>query len=234
MNSVLDEAFILQSKPYRESSAIVRLFSQQHGLVSAVIRGVYGDSRKARQLRSAIQTGNRIELQWTGRSDLKTVTSCDLLSSAVFASPRHFVCLCYVNELLLHFLQAEQPAQRLYVAHQYLVQAVAIDSSLERVLRLYEYELLDELGCSVDFLWDAGNDCPVTEGINYMLEPQTGICVNKSGHGLMLQAEHLHKLAERDLASDEMLAMAKQINRRMIDYQLAGRPLKARELYRQL
>lgn len=232
--ALIDQAFVLRSRPYRETSAIVQYFTAHHGRVDAVARGVYRKNRQGQQMRSTLQTGNRVELQWAGNGSLKTALQCELVQQAGCASARHLVCLSYINELLLQFLPAEQPAGRLFDAYSYLVQAMAIDSSPERILRLYEFELFEEMGCAIDFLWDCENSQPVEEGFHYTVEPGSGVIVNHDMRKPLLGATELYKLAQRQLDSRQMLQLAKQVNRLLIDFYLAGKPLKARELYRQL
>ncbi|HEY9035059.1 MAG TPA: DNA repair protein RecO [Pseudomonadales bacterium] len=228
-----DLAFVLHSRPYRETSAILQCYSRQHGRIDGVLRGVYQQGRKGQQLRAAVQTGNQLELEWRGREGLKTMVRCELLAAARCATVRHLACLAYVNELMLHFLPAGQPAPALFHDYSYLVQAMAIDRSPERVLRLYEFALLDELGCVPDFSWDSSRNAPLQAGRCYSIDPQRGV-VDGAGDSLCLDAADLEALAQRELASARSLQIAKRVNRRLIDFQLAGRELKARALYRQL
>lgn len=235
MRRCLDQAFVLHSMPYRESSAVVRLLTSEHGVVSGVARGVYQSNRKGQQLRAALQLGSHLEWQWHGDGSLKNIQHCELLQHPGIHHPRQLICLSYINELLLHFLPAEQPAPALYQAYTVLLEHIRQQDDLEMVLREYEQLLFEEMGCVIDFLWDQQNDQPVCQGRLYRLHPEQGITEDDgSGQGLLLNSEQLHQLAERDFTCTETRRLSKRVNRLMIDHYLEGKPLKARALYRQL
>lgn len=235
MQAFLDQAFVLHTMPYRESSAIVRLLSAQHGLISGVVRGVYQQNRKAQQLRAALQLGSHLEWQWKGDGSLKNITQCDLITHASIKDSRQLVCLSYINELLLHFLPAEQKAETLYCAYPQLLASIAFDEDAELCLRRFEQLLFEEMGCAIDMLWDHANDQAIDARKQYCVSPEHGVIANDGySQGLVLKGSQLQLLANNDFTCLETRRLAKRVHRLIIDHHLAGRTLRARALYKQL
>jgi DNA repair protein RecO (recombination protein O) len=57
-----DEAIILSVRPHGETSAVVEVFSREHGRHLGLVHG--GRSRKARPV---LQTGNHVDAAWKAR-----------------------------------------------------------------------------------------------------------------------------------------------------------------------
>lgn len=228
-------AYILHSMAYQESNAIVRMLSEEHGLVSGVLRGVYQQQNKAQQRRAALQLGSLVECQWYGSSGLKQIRAIELISHSQISQPKQLVCLSYVNELLLHFLPAEQAANAIFHAYARLLNALQNAMEIESLLRSFEQSLFEEMGCAVDFLWDSRSDTAIQAGKVYCLDPEQGVVESDdTSYGMRLNASELELLAAQDYHCPHTRRLAKQVHRMLIDYHLAGKPLKARELYRQL
>lgn len=235
MRRVLDQAYVLHTMPYRESSLIARLLSAQYGIVSVVVRGVYQQNRKAQQLRASLQLGSLLEWQWQGEGSLKNVVQCDLVAHAAIKDSRQLVCLSYINELLLHFLPAEQSCVTIYAAYCQLLVAIANHDDVEATLRQYEHLLFEEMGCAIDLIWDPVTDQPVEMRKQYCVSPEQGLLpYDGSQQGLILTGRELLLLSEMDFTSLETRRLAKRLHRLIIDHHLAGRTLRARALYRQL
>jgi|SRR5690554_16403 len=235
MRQIIDNAYILHTMAYQEANAIVRMLSAEHGLVSGVLRDVYQQQHKAQQRRAALQLGGLVECHWQGESGLKQIRSIELIKHSAIKQPKPLVCLSYINELLLHFLPAEQAANATYQAYAGLLEALQHDADMESVLRQFEQGLFEEMGCAVDFLWDNSRNLAIQAGKTYCLNPEQGVIEDDgSVKGLLLNAQELQLLAAQDYACLQTRRLAKRVHRLLIDYHLAGKPLKARSLYRQL
>ncbi|GEM_PF-3949606 len=235
MRQTIDSAYILHTMAYQETNAIVRMLSEEHGMVSGVLRDVYQQQHKAQQRRAALQLASLVECQWQGESGLKQIRSIELINHSQIKQAKQLVCLSYVNELLLHFLPAEQSATAIYHAYAWLIDALQAEAEIEVVLRRFEQILFEEMGCTVDYLWDNSSNESIQANKTYCLNPEQGVIMNDGvAQGLLLRTDELQLLAVHDYSCIETRRLAKHVHRTLIDYHLAGKPLKARSLYRQL
>ena len=229
-----DNAYVLHLMPYRESSAIVRLLSVESGLVSGVVRGVAGKRRQAAASRSALQTGNLIELEWSGNSSLKNLSGIALLRSHGVSSARDYLCLSYVNELLSLLLPEEQPEAELFACYGYVVEQLAAGGVVEPLLRRFEWQLLERSGYGVDFTHDTAGHPVETGDCIYTVDPTQGVRQATAGDRVRVRGGDLLALSQQDFSRPEILPVAKQVNRLLIDHLLEGRELKSRKMYQEL
>ena len=68
-------AYVLQSRPYRETSALLELLTVDAGRIGAVARGARGAKSR---LRGSLQPFALLDVGLTGRGELKTLTHADL------------------------------------------------------------------------------------------------------------------------------------------------------------
>lgn len=232
----VDQVFLLHSTPYQEHAAIVRGFSQQYGVVSAVLRGVYSQSAQAGRLRAALQVGNLLEWQWrSGNASLAYLNQCEVIKSNQIAEIKTLLCLSYINELLLYLLPEGQASEPLFNAYQALLSAMQQIDEVEILLREYERLLFSEMGWAIDFCWDNASQQKVKAELTYCVNPAQGVLLHQVGmQGLMTSGAALEKLAQRQYQCPETKRLAKRVHRLLIDHHLAGRKLKSRRLYQQL
>lgn len=216
-------AFVLHSRPYRESSALVD-FLTPGGRLRAVLRGARG---KAGTLARPFVP---LDVEFRGRSELKNVArlehggpTCWLDGNALFSG-------LYLNELLVRLLPPEDAHPRLFEHYAATLVALAAKRPLEPLLRAFEWCLLGELGYGFALDVDlAGN--PVDPATLYRLLPDAGLePVAQFQPGLFNGAELL-AMAEADWNTPGALAAAKRLMRQALAPHLGGRPLVSRELF---
>ena len=228
------QAYLLHIKPYRESSAIVRLLSREYGLLGAVVKGVYRSDKRSMQLRSALQLGNLLELSWFGKSSLKTIRQLDALEVAAKSSSAHFMCLSYANELLLYLLKEEHPCSDVFDVYQDLVRRFfSNEGLLELALRHFEFDLLDALGLGLDFSEEAITGLSVEKDQYFHVVAGVGLNNRVELDEYCHIGQHLLDIHNRDFSSLQTRRSSKLISRYLIDYCLDGKTLKSRLFYRQ-
>ncbi|NRB37507.1 MAG: DNA repair protein RecO [Pseudomonadales bacterium] len=233
-----DNAYLLHIKPYRESSALVRVLSAQHGLVAGVLKGVYKKDKHAAARRAALQMGNCIEISWLGKRDLKTFIQVDALSYFPATDTRLFLCLSYINELLLRFMQEGLPANAIFQRYQLLLNNLSSSDLpkvlLEANLRAYEFDLLELLGFALDFSVDAYLHDAVICSEYYRVIAGVGVMRLKERDYSAFSGKALQDINARDFSDPKSLRQAKLISRYLLNFHLEGRPLKTRQLYREM
>lgn len=216
-------AFVLHSRPYRESSALVDFFTPE-GRLRAVLRGARG---KAGNLARPFVP---LEVEFRGRGDLKTVGRLEGGGLAYWLDGNALFSGMYLNELLIRMLPAEDAHPAMFEHYAATLPALAAKRPLEPILRSFEWRLLSELGYGFALDVDIAGQPIANNGI-YRLLPDAGL--EPVGHfqpGLFNGAELL-AMAEADWEVPGALSAAKRLMRQALAPHLGGRPLVSRELF---
>lgn len=223
MISAPRSAFVLHSRPYKETSALVDFFTAG-GRLRAVLRGARG---KAGSLARPFQP---LELELRGSGELKTVARLEAAGIPHLLGGDALFSGLYLNELLVRLLAADDAHPALFEHYAATLTALTAGRPLEPLLRAFEWRLLDELGYG--FALD--RDCqgqPVDPVRLYQWLPEEGFqAVAQWQPGLFLGRELL-ALAQADWTQPGALAAAKRLMRQALAPHLGGRPLVSRELF---
>ncbi|MBD2839332.1 DNA repair protein RecO [Pseudomonas sp. JM0905a] len=216
-------AFVLHSRAYRESSALVDFFTPE-GRLRAVLRGARG---KAGTLARPFLP---LETEFRGRGELKNVGRLESAGIPNLLAGEALFSGLYLNELLIRLLPAEDPQPALFEHYAATLQALAANRPLEPLLRAFEWRLLDELGYGFALDTDLAGQPIAPDGI-YRLQPDAGLeSVAQLQPGLF-QGRELLALAEADWSAPGALGAAKRLMRQALAPHLGGRPLVSRELF---
>jgi DNA repair protein RecO (recombination protein O) len=233
-------AFVLHTRPYRETSAIVTFLTPEHGKLNAVVRGVKGSSKSSSMKAAAIQPFQQVLIRWKEKayrqSDLNSLSQCEPLMVRFPLMGEANICGLYLNELLYRLLYPNIAVDRLYGEYQQALYALA--SAKERskqawTLRLFETQLLDELGHGLILNHDmAQNDILADQ--QYLYYPEMGAQIWQGepvdNSGIKISGKALISLSEGEL-NIACLAEQKQLLRQVLAIHLGPRPIKARELF---
>jgi DNA repair protein RecO (recombination protein O) len=223
MQNSAQPAFILHSRAYRESSALVDFLTPQ-GRLRAVLRGARG---KAGTLARPFVP---VEVEFRGRGELKNVGRLEAAGIPRWLHGEALFSGLYLNELILRLLPAEDPHPVLFEYYAATLEALAAGRALEPLLRAFEWRLLDELGYGFALAEDLHGQ-PVVVGQLYRLLPDSGLePVHLLQPGLFQGAELL-AMAEADWTAPGALSAAKRLMRQALAPHLGGRPLVSRELF---
>jgi len=227
----LEPAWVLHHYPYRDSSLLLEVFTREHGRIGLVARG----ARSARsRWRSQLQILRPLLLSWSMRGDLGTLTGVDNRGVVNILPGRQVLCGCYLNELLLRLLTRHDPHPELFVAYEHAV--LMLQAGEEQALRLFEKRLLQELGYGLLLDHEAESGMPVEpDGVyEYRLEKGPVKCGQARDTGMFLQGSSLIALYNDDLAEPQACREVKQLMRAALALYLGSRPLRTREVLRQL
>ncbi|HTE14448.1 MAG TPA: DNA repair protein RecO, partial [Burkholderiales bacterium] len=144
--------YVLHSYPYQETSLIVEVFTREFGRVGMVAKGA---KRPHSPLRSVLMPFHALTLDWSGRSDLKTLRTAEWRGAFRLLSGRALICGFYLNELLLKLLHRDDPHDALFGAYEQTLQALLNGADHALVLRCFEKRLLSELGYALILDCDA-------------------------------------------------------------------------------
>jgi DNA repair protein RecO (recombination protein O) len=224
-----EPAYVIHRRPYRETSLLVDVFALGHGRISLVARGATSPKSP---LKAQLQPFQPLLLDWSGRSDLKTLTQAENRRGPLIAGGQALYCGFYLNELLQLLLPGGDPHPELFAAYIQALESLAEEQDIEPVLRRFERALCDSLGYG--FRWgETDQGAGVQAQQRYCYDPQQGIVAVPTGQSIGgLSGEALLALDAGDLESAEARRTAKRVMRTLIDFLLQGRPLKSRDLFR--
>src|SRR5690606_28964742 len=93
--------FVLHSYPYKETSLIIDLFSRDHGRVALIAKGA---KRPHSKLRGVLQTFQPLAVGWSGRSEVRTLTSAEWIGGMPPLEKSALLYGFYLNELLVRMI----------------------------------------------------------------------------------------------------------------------------------
>ncbi|WP_439859324.1 DNA repair protein RecO [Pseudomonas sp. MBLB4136] len=223
MLALSQPAYVLHSRAYRETSALVDFLTPQ-GRLRAVLRGARG--RAGTLARPFVP----LEAEFRGRGELKNVGRLEAAGIPNLLSGEALFSGLYLNELLIRLLPAEDPHPAVFEHYALTLQALAQGRPLEPLLRAFEWRLLDQLGYGFALDLDLHGQ-PIAAGGLYRLQVDVGLVpVGQLQPGIFQGAELL-AMAQADWSAPGALAAAKRLMRQALAPHLGGRPLVSRELF---
>lgn len=228
----LQPAYILHSRPYRDSSLLLEAFTAEHGRLSLVARGA---RRRARGGSAAalLQPFTPLLLSFGGRAELKTLAAAEPAGASSSLRGERLISGLYLNELLVRILHRNDAHPRLFAAYTEALAGLAAGGSQEAVLRLFELTLLGELGYSFDLGCDGASGEPVAAGDLYRYEPGCGmvrLAVAEAVPEGAYSGAQLLAMAAGELDGDARAA-CKRLLREALAEHLGDQPLRSRELF---
>ncbi|MGD8569533.1 MAG: DNA repair protein RecO [Gammaproteobacteria bacterium] len=244
----LQPAYVIHQRPYRDTSALVEVFSENHGRCTLVAKGV---KRPKSKIRGLLQPFQPLLLSWVSRSELGTLTDAELFARPVMLKSRYLASAFYLNELIHYFLHRNDPHDELFNRyHTTLGQLHRLTGTREDdlmwqvILRRFELELLQSIGYGLVLDHDVKTRSPVAAGsfYDYQLghgpvrildehDEQQGIRISGvTLLDLMDDRRLLAKIQQPDEALLQILREAKRLLRSVIDYHLGPKTLHSRQL----
>ncbi|GAA0791034.1 DNA repair protein RecO [Marinobacterium sediminicola] len=212
-------AYVLHSRPYRETSLLVDLLTLEHGLVSVVARGA---RKPGSRLRASLQPFQLLQVGWQGRTDLKNLRMAETTEVGAMLQGRALLCGLYLNELVQRLLSPFDPHPRIFVLFRYALNELKLATDIEGALRTFERQLLEQLGFALDCSAVTDDNC-------YEWHAETGLRPCRSGKGF--PGTHLLSI-EQDCYDDPAVRRtAKQLMRVRLAPLLGDKPLRSRELF---
>jgi len=227
----LEPAWILHHYPYRDSSLLLEVFSREYGRIGLVARGAR--SAKSRW-QGQLQILRPLLLSWSMRGELGTLSGVDSRGAVTVFPGRQVLYACYLNELLLRLLTSHDPHPELFIAYEEAL--VTLVASEEQSLRLFEKRLLQALGYGLllDHEYDSGEPVIADGYYEYRLEKGPVSRAGGAGEGIFLQGSSLLALHQDKLREPLACREVKRLMRAALSLYLGARPLRTREVLRQL
>ncbi len=228
-------AFLIHSRKYTDSRIIVELLTRDYGRVSGVLRQSAKSKRQAK-----VQPFSPLIVTWKGKSALKSLWQAEALSIPLPLIAENLFCGLYLNELLLRCLPQDDSCEPIFDLYINTITKLSkLDTpsdqfELEKILRVFEFQFLTELGFGIDFESDSnGKKITADTQQRYRFISGEGFIPIVSGElpqGVVYSADSLVAIREQNYAI-ESLRSAKRLSRQAFHVLLGDKPLKTRELF---
>jgi DNA repair protein RecO (recombination protein O) len=170
---------------------------------------------------------------WVGRGELKTLTELELDGMPYQLTGKELLCGFYLNELLMRMVHRDDPYPHLYQLYQKTLDSLYQAQMVEQSLRLFEKNLLQQLGYGLLLDCEASQGTAITAEQDYRYHPELGflnvVHAAEADHyifsGKSLLAFHRNELNDPIILKD-----AKRLMRIALSLHLGDKPIMSREL----
>lgn len=232
---IKQSAYVLHSRPYRETSAMVDLFTPDYGLIRCIARGVKKNIHQGQVLQPFIN----YQIFFHGDSGLKNLDRYESQGLPLALKGDALFSGFYVNEVILRALrsEAEVEAEYLYEAYEAAINSLQ-NQHLELALRSFEITLLEHMGQSYE--WDMDfktaelveQDCHYGFFVEQGMSRVSHIYAAKNPNNCFY-GQDLQYLAQGDISRPSTLKMCKRLLRLALRPIIGYKPIQARELLKQ-
>lgn len=233
---VLQPAYVLHGRPYRETSQLLDIFTAEYGRISVVARGVRGGKSTRAAL---LQPFRPLLVSWLGRGGLATLRDVEPSGRALTLTGNPLMSGFYLNELLQRLLTPDDPHVSLFNQYDMTLRGMAVTShamALENLLRQFELQLLDALGYGLHLDAATGHAGWQSRDGYYQYFPEQGMMQVEMPQrsAAAVRGSTLQVLAAEASLVGAGLREAKQLMRSVLAHHLGPKPLRSRELMRQV
>jgi DNA repair protein RecO (recombination protein O) len=227
-----EPAFVLHARPWRETSLLLEVLTEQHGRLGLVARGVTGPRKHV--LRAALQPLQMIRLDADLRGELARLVSAEAVDTAPRLQGDAMLAAFYLNELVLRLAPRHDPVPELFEAYGRARGRLGSSESLAWTLRVFERDLLEALGFGFALDVDADGQA-IDAAARYVLEPEQGprrlvLDRGRSERSSAATGRALLCLAEDTMPPSEDLASLRLALRQVLVHYLGARGLKSWEM----
>jgi DNA repair protein RecO (recombination protein O) len=224
-----ENIYVLHTYPFKETSLIVDVFSENYGRVSLLAKG----ARRPRSiLRGYLQPFQKVQAQWSGKNELKTLFSVEWVDKFLGLEGDSLVCGFYLNEILIHLLPKEDENKNLFIFYdEALKQLSNSEYAKDEVLRNFELSLLQELGYQLTLATDEHGN-PIDVHKSYRYEAEYGASdLDATQNGIEISGKTLIDMSVGDFTDKITSKQSKQLMRYLIGFYLGNKKLKSKELF---
>ena len=225
MISNLQKAYVIHSRPYKETSLIVTFLTEKKGKISAVAKGA---KRKNSRLSGNLEPFQCLNIDYRGKSDLKSLVLAEPIEVFEdFFGSENLYSAFYVNELINYLIAQADESMEIFDLYKKCISNLKRNNQIEKILRDFELNILSTLGYEINFLSDYDSNEPIMNGLRYKYSPQSGFSKSEQGY----DGKILNEINERKFSKNSLQA-CKEINRTTINYYFEELNIKSRIFFK--
>lgn len=227
-------AWLLHSRPFRDTSVLLDFLTPDFGRVGAIARGARGPRSKHKAL---LQPFQPLTISLYGRTELLNLRDVEAAGPGVVLAGERLFSALYVNELMTRLLRGHEGEATLFSLYSAVLAGLGTGMELEPLLRDFELRVLDALGFGLQFSHEAETGEVLAADAWYYLHQDTGFVRQQQGGGAhaaqqdLYPGHELHKIAVREFSAGSTRACAKRLLRQVLQHHMSERPLTSRELF---
>lgn len=230
---VLQPAYVLHRRPYRETSFLIELFCADLGRVTVVARGA---RRPKSGDQGILQPFTPLIVSFAGKGELMALTHAETSGSVSSLQGACLFAGFYLNELLVYLLQKWDPHRKLYNIYSDTVTALRTPSLNQGMLRSFEKSLLEELGYGLLPRQEFGTRPAFEPELFYRFIPEQGFVLSGLGDAQgkqtnVFSGRSLLAIANEDWHDEVCLKDAKRLMRYVLAPLLGARTIYSRQLF---
>jgi len=244
----LQPAYVIFQRPFRDTSALLELFTEAYGRRTVIARGI---KRPGSKYRGLLQPFQLVLLSWVSKTELGTLADAELPSRVRPIHPKYLPSAFYLNELVHYLLHRDDPHEELFACYHSTLQELQQLSGKQEdelmcqaSLRCFELVLLQSIGYGVNLEMDVDSQSSIEASANYRYIIDRGPVISpdnsRAGEGIQVTGATLQLLANipmlRSAAQHggnearQRFKEAKVLLRSIIDYHLDHRHLHSRDM----
>ena len=227
----LEPAFVLHTRAFQETSIIVDFFTKSYGRLNAIAKGA---KRPKSPLRSVLTPASKLSITLSGKNDLKTLSNVEIIDHYQLNNGVSLNSIVYVNELITKAMEKEDPHKEIFNQYENLIVNLSNNSSnteLEKALRDFELNLLQEMGYGVDLTRESETDTKLQSKDYYRFDPDKGFSLitetNLSNNAFL--GQDIIDFSEGRFEKKTTRDASKIIMRAALDYHLGNKTLNIRK-----
>lgn len=220
--------FVLHTQPYKETSLIVDVFTQEYGRIALVAKGA---KRPSSKWRGILQSFHPLSISWSGKSELRTLTGAEWVGGMPPLEKSALLCGFYLNEVLQHLIAREDPFPTLFSHYMQALGALTQAEDAAIALRKFELVLLQETGVAGDLAQCTETQLPVEANKAYVIDPERGARPSRPNDlWPAVHGETLQKMMVEDYSSPTTQMQSKALMRFLLSHHLDGAQIKTRQI----
>lgn len=218
-------AFVLHTRPYRETSLLLECLTRDYGRIGAIARGVR--SLRGRLQRSQLEPFQLLRMNLQMRGELATLRDAESIAPSLRLIGDASLAGLYVNELIVRLTERQDPHAGLFPAYSQTLARLGAGDNVGWHLRRFERELLTALGYGLQLGVAADSGEPLQENAFYTYLPEHGPVPCRSTDVGALRGSDLLALATDQMPDTQGLHRLRAMMRELIRFHLGGVELRA-------
>lgn len=218
-------AFVLHSRPYRETSLLLELLTRDHGRIGVVARGVRGE--RARLRRALLEPFESIVVGLWRRGELATLTAIERAATPTPLSGQAALGGLYLNELVVRLTARDDPLPPLYAAYAVTLCRLAAGEPMAWTLRRFERDLLHTIGYALPLQHEAQSGAELDSAGYYRFVLGEGLLPCAPSEPEALRGRDLLALAADRMPDAGAASALRKLMRRVIRFHLGGAELRS-------
>ena len=227
----LEPAFVLHSRPYQETSLIIDFFTKSYGRLNAVAKGA---KRPKSPLRSVLTPACKLVVSMTGKSELKNLSSVEIVDHFNLRDGISLNSIIYINELISKATEKEDPHENIFLEYEILLRNLNDSKGseqLEKSLRNFELNLLQEMGYGIDLTREAESNMRIDSNTRYRFDPDKGFSSINENDSTQISflGQDVLDFSQGQFEKKTTRDASKIIMRLALDYHLGNKTLNIRK-----